>query len=128
MIELKPLFTTQEQSKTLLELGVPRDTADFKYVPQRTFNTYFLADPADGLDDSKVFYPNEPTFNGTGVREWDIPCWSIGRLFQILSICYDHPRCTYVIDMSIFPDMESMIGDIEYNVKNGMVDFSKLNN
>ena len=128
MIELKPLFTTQEQSKTLIELGVPRDTADFKYEPQRTFNTYFLADPADGLDDSKVFYPNEPTFNGTGVREWDIPCWSIGRLFQILSICYDHPRCTYVLDMSMFPDMESMIGDIEYNVKNGMVDFSKLNN
>ena len=128
MIELKPLFTTQEQSKTLIELGVPRDTADFKYVPQRTFNSYFLADPADGLDDSKVFYPNEPTFNGTGVREWDIPCWSIGRLFQILSICYDHPRCTYVLDMSMFPDMESMIGDIEYNVKNGMVDFSKLNN
>jgi hypothetical protein len=30
--------------------------------------------------------------------------------------------------MSMFPDMESMIGDIEYNVKNGMVDFSKLNN
>jgi hypothetical protein len=128
MIELKPLFTTQEQSKTLLELGMPRDSADFKYVPQRTFNSYFLADPADGLDDSKVFYPNEPTFNGTGVREWDIPCWSIGRLFQILSICYDHPRCTYVLDMSMFPDMESMIGDIEYNVKNGMVDFSKLNN
>ena len=128
MIELKPLFTTQEHSKTLLELGVPRDTADFKYVPQRTFNSYFLADPADGLDDSKVFYPNEPTFNGTGIREYDIPCWSIGRLFQILSICYDHPRCTYVIDMSMFPDMESMIGDIEYNVKNGMVDFSKLNN
>ena len=128
MIELKPLFTTQEQSKTLLELGVPRDTADFKYVPQRTFNSYFLADPADGLDDSKVFYPTTPTFNETGVREWDIPCWSIGRLFQILSICYDHPRCTYVLDMSMFPDMESMIGDIEYNVKNGMVDFSKLNN
>jgi hypothetical protein len=128
MIELKPLFTTQEQSKTLLELGVPRDTADLKYVPQRTFNSYFLADPADGLDDSKVFYPNEPTFNGTGIREYDIPCWSIGRLFQILSICYDHPRCTYVLDMSMFPDMESMIGDIEYNVKNGMVDFSKLNN
>lgn len=128
MIELKPLFTTQEQSKTLLELGVPRDTADFKYVPHRTFNFYFLADPADGLDDSEVFYPNEPTFNGTGVREEDIPCWSIGRLFQILSICYDHPRCTYVLDMSMFPDMESMIGDIEYNVKNGMVDFSKLNN
>jgi hypothetical protein len=97
-------------------------------VPQRTFNSYFLADPADGLDDSKVFYPNEPTFNGTGIREYDIPCWSIGRLFQILSICYDHPRCTYVLDMSMFPDMESMIGDIEYNVKNGMVDFSKLNN
>jgi len=128
MIELKPLFTTQEQSKTLLELGVPRDTADLKYVPRRTFNSYFLADPADGLDDSKVFYPNEPTFNGAGVREYDIPCWSIGRLFQILSICYDSPRCTYVLDMSMFPDMESMIGDIEYNVKNGMVDFSKLNN
>lgn len=128
MMELKPLFTTQEQSKTLLELGVPRDTADFKYVPHRTFNSYFLADPADGLDDSKVFYPKEPTFNGTGVREYDIPCWSIGRLFQILSIRYDHKRGTYILDISMFPDMESMICDIEYNVKNGMVDFSKLNN
>jgi len=131
MIELKPLFTTQEQSKTLLELGVPRDTADFKYVPQRTFNSYFLADPADGLDDSKVFYPKEPTFNGTGIKEYDIPCWSLGRLFQILSICYDHPRCAYMLDLGEFrfKTMDDVITeDFEENIKDGMLDFSKLNN
>lgn len=127
MIELKPLFTTQEQSKRLLKLGVPAETADLKFVPHRTFNNYFLADPADGLDDSHIFYQEDPSVNWTGLSEGDIPCWSIGRLFQILSICYGHTHCTYVPDMSIFPDMESMIGDIEHNVKKGMVDFSKLN-
>ena len=40
MIELKPLFTTQEQSKRLLKLGVPAETADLKFVPHRTFNNY----------------------------------------------------------------------------------------
>ena len=130
MIELKPLFTTQEQSKRLLELGIPRDTADFKYVPQRTFNSYYLADTADGLDDSKVFYPTTPRFKVGGVEEWDIPCWSLGRLFQILSICYDHTRYAYMVDLGDFrfKTIDDVITeDFEENIKEGMLDFSKLN-
>lgn len=131
MIELKPLFTTQEQSKRLLELGVPPYTADLKYSPRRTFNTYYLADPADGLDDSEVFYPTTPSINESGLKKWDIPCWSLTRLFQILSLCYDHARCAYMIDIGDFRDLnmdDVITNDVEFNIKDGMLDFSKLNN
>lgn len=76
MAKLQNNYTTHEQSKRLLELGVPVDSADCYY---RNFAS------------SRVrLIPN--------IRETDdkfcidtnilIPCWSVGRLMEIFDICF----------------------------------------
>lgn len=73
MKQLQNNYTTQEQSRRLLELGVPADSADCYYNSGR--------------------YANTPTVIGdkTG-RQYEmicgklIPCWSVGRLMEIYVI------------------------------------------
>lgn len=88
-------YTTPEQSKRLLELGVPADSANYCYyvkdkcapveiIPPgnrntpHTFSTY-----TKGYND--VFYPENPS-----LFEWDnvdvLPSWSVGRLIEIYVI------------------------------------------
>lgn len=70
MKQLQCNFTTQEQSKRLLELGVPEWTAD----------CYFRID----LYSSKI----EMCFTKEDSLIYDyIPCWSVGRLIEIAKIC-----------------------------------------
>lgn len=64
---MKPLqndFTTPEQSKRLLELGVPADSA----------NCYFT-------ESGKIEIKN------TALDILYTPCWSTGRLMEIIKIC-----------------------------------------
>ena len=103
-------FTTPEQSKRLLELGVPADSA----------NCYF--------DSTKVGRPTiislqiERDLVHTGQQ---YPCWSVGRLMEIYYICrcYDgywdeiYRKETYI---------ETYISAIEDAVLDEMLDFSKL--
>ena len=75
---MKPLqnnFTTPEQSKRLLELGVPADSADesyIKYIEDGGYNVWWerIAKEFDGVV-SDTYYP----------------CWSVGRLIEIYNIC-----------------------------------------
>ena len=66
MGKLQQNFTTQEQSKRLLELGVPAWTADCYYKESGKIEIKNTA--LDGL------YPT---------------CWSVGRLIEIMKICSD---------------------------------------
>ena len=63
-------FTTYEQSKRLLELGVPADSADCYY--SQTCSTIVIVDEQI---DKKKFYKVIP------------PIWSVGRLMEICKIC-----------------------------------------
>ena len=72
MRKLQNNFTTPEQSKLLLELGVPADSADSYYSNVIKHITVF-----DEEIDKKEF------FNGKV-----IPCWSVGRLIELSDICY----------------------------------------
>lgn len=133
-------YTTPEQSKRLLELGVPADSANYCYyvkdkcapieiIPpgnrdtQHTFSTF-----AKGYND--VFYPENPS-----LFEWDnvdvLPSWSVGRLIEIFDICYSgtdvnekwenhnalHKGQTY---------MNYIMYVFDYNYMCGKLDFSKL--
>ncbi|MBQ9339655.1 MAG: hypothetical protein IJS13_04895 [Paludibacteraceae bacterium] len=77
MKKLQNNFTTHEQSRRLLQLGVPADSADCIYVrlsKNAEFNRKFREDivgenPYEHLD----FY---------------YPCWSVGRLLEISELCY----------------------------------------
>jgi len=77
-------YTTIEQSKKLLDLGLNPNTADMWYHGHRS--------PWE----SGRKYDNEPsTFYGI-CPNWDYPCWSVGALLKLLRSYED---CT---SLSIF--------------------------
>lgn len=72
--KLQNNYTTQEQSKRLLELGVPADSADLYYW--------------DGIN---IYSHHVPIIRRKGdaslMLDIHIPCWSVGRLMEIMDIC-----------------------------------------
>ena len=80
--KLQNNFTTPEQSKRLLELGVPADSADCYLngdsvivLNGRTFQENYDED----LDLAKLNLMEFPHY---------LPCWSVGRLIEIYELCY----------------------------------------
>ena len=72
MKKLQCNFTTPEQSKRLLELGVPADSAD----------CYFRLD--------LYSYKTEMCFTKEdSLLHHYTPCWSVGRLIEIYCLCVD---------------------------------------
>lgn len=81
MKQLQCNFTTTEQSKRLLELGVPADSADCYLngdsviiLNSQTFQENYNED----LDLARLHLIEYPHY---------IPCWSVGRLIEIAKIC-----------------------------------------
>lgn len=70
-------FTTPEQSKRLLELGVPANSAD-------CYLTRFGID-----EDWEVKVLNYDKYSDVviGNQDYCIPCWSVGRLVEICRTC-----------------------------------------
>ena len=67
-------FTTPEQSKRLLELGVPAWTADCFYDHYRNLEIRTYSKLAS------TFFEIYTRFT---------PCWSVGQLMKIFAICFD---------------------------------------
>ena len=111
MKNLQNNFTTQEQSRRLLELGVPEDSADLQ-IP---YIEYYDLSPSDNEKIvqcyeylSPIFWNKEehgllPKDKVVWEREFDgekydghtteyIPCWSVGRLMEICKICEPKKR------------------------------------
>lgn len=79
MKTLQNNFTTPEQSRRLLESGLPADSADC-YI---SYNVDKEEEPNDfrmGIRQNEV--ETAPHF-----VEHELPCWSVGRLIEILKIC-----------------------------------------
>ena len=77
MKNLQNNFTTPAQSKRLLELDVPEDSADFYYDKDEVeideiTNPYILPFNRKFSNYNDMFY---------------LPCWSVGRLMEICKIC-----------------------------------------
>ena len=107
-------FTTPEQSKRLLELGVPADSADLFYD-----NEWLKIDK----DDVPLVIYKKNKFTNYNQQEYT-PCWSVGRLMQIFAICFDPD----FIHFDTFADginfLQQMMDKFETYAKN--MDFSKL--
>lgn len=112
MKTLQNNFTTPNQSKRLLELGVPADSADCSIdkfgrvhkIPQDNWNLLFSQ-----LKQQTIYTIH--------------PCWSVGRLMEIITICHlsrDNRFC-FKKDMC-----ESLVETICGFIKYGEMDFSKL--
>ena len=72
-----------EQSKKLLELGVPADSADCYLLRTHTQGDTFLPKILHGETYSELD-------KFTNMLEY-LPCWSVGRLIEIRGICAIFP-------------------------------------
>lgn len=80
MKQLQCNFTTTEQSKRLLELGVPVDSADLIQVQDAiTTDEYIMVRNED-----------EPIGEFIENNQDILPCWSVGRLIEILKECINN--------------------------------------
>ena len=101
--------TTPEQSKILLELGIPIESANIVYyhTPDSLHDPYFITETRQ-LENLKA---------GKG-----LPCWSVGKLINIFECCtsvkYNHNS-----DMSLLDDIFSKIQSF---INANLFDFSKL--
>ena len=124
MKKLQSNYTTPEQSKRLLELGVPEWTANC------VLRHYNWAD--DNLDERNWELPCI-VWDATDLDrfiddEYDkvLPCWSVGRLMEIYALC-----CPTDIDADIWladsdTYLNSMIAKFESAFEDSVLDFSKL--
>lgn len=118
--KFKNNFTTTEQSKRLLELGVPVNSAD----------CYFGSYP--GHPDWAVIRQSEfDTENDALFRlnEDITPCWSVGRLIELLVTCAidkEHVKCIIEEITNYAAPVETYVNVITYLCKEKELDFSKL--
>ena len=77
-LQLQNNYTTVEQSKRLLELGLPADSADCYHGACGGHPDYIYVRQSDfDLEDDAIFRLN------TNLT----PCWSVGRLMEIIDNC-----------------------------------------
>ena len=114
MKTLQNNFTTPEQSKRLLELGVPADSADC-YLQYDNFQDFYRM---------QLFEEGYEKSSQMHMHKNDLPCWSVGRLIEILSKCM--PSEIYTPKFRCDTDvMKEVLDAIELELKYGL-DFSKL--
>lgn len=132
MKKLQNNFTTPEQSKRLLELGVPADSAD----------CYYEAVYGKNYDKSGCCagWRAKPIVITFSIPDWsnhsECPCWSVGRLMEIIDICAlgkysdpnkeEFPSTIKVMNKLHIPYVEYLVKSIERAVQLGIIDFSKL--
>ena len=115
MKKLQNNFTTIEQSKRLLEIGIPADSADMYY--HLANHQYYVRDEFSiKQHDFFEFYKN--IF---------YPCWSVGRLIEIITICREEIYTRLLFSrVDDHTNIENLIHYISAEIENGHIDFSKL--
>jgi len=108
-------FTTPKQSKRLLELGVPADSADCYCGKDGKLHCII-----DGTIPYSLLWE-------TGC----IPCWSVGRLIEIILLCHTSNDSGIMFNKSLYElsyctNIQWCIRVLESRLKCGHMDFSKL--
>ena len=81
--KLQRTFTTHEQSRRLLGLGLPADSADLFFMTVCGGST-ILRDKPEVVDTWATFSSYDMG------RAGYLPCWSSGQLIEIYHICTGH--------------------------------------
>ena len=124
MVKLQNNFTTPAQSKRLLELGVPADSADCYLLRTHTQGDTFIVEV---LHDE--LYSKKDKF--TNLLEY-LPCWSVGRLMEIYLTCAleCHPYDDFYTETPslhlIAFDKDRLIDEIIEIMFDDTMDFAKL--
>ena len=117
MKKMQENFTTPEQSKRLLELGLPADSADCYYGALGFGNRYHK-------------YPSICCCDGFS-GNIDIPCWSVGRLIEIIMLCGTsaNHKLRPILDSDLYETyytlIEYLVQELEENAED-WYDFTKL--
>ena len=114
MKTLQSNFTTPEQSKRLLELGVPAWTADCCFSKRK--DSDFICEG--------VMHIIPDNFCVQSIPFPAYPCWSVGRLIEIY--CFAAGIEYIKICISEISQIEAMLKMIEIAVTVKTFDFSKL--
>ena len=136
MKQLQNNFTTPEQSKRLLELGVPEDSADMMYYPEFTENLYSIGNGGFRMSDTpRVLraydkFSNSTCYDSDKFRELCAPCWSVGRLIEICLKCstLEQRQVRFFCngDDDEYSLIDYVITALESGVMTNHMDFSKL--
>lgn len=88
MKTLQSNFTTPEQSKRLLELGVPADSADCYWTEFPLYEGKF-----HGYEHKPQWLFDDESFSKlqSYCKTRILPCWSVGQLMRIRGICAIFP-------------------------------------
>ena len=110
-MKLQKNFTTVEQSKRLLKLGVPANSADC-----------CLRRVVEDSGDSEYWRIDIFSFIGEVYDDF-LPCWSIGRLMEIFDICKrEDVRITFLMPSETINYIDYLIDILSCK----WLDFSKL--
>lgn len=126
--KLQNNFTTPEQSKRLLKLGVPADSADCVLENLNTAENNFQSEYYTRWIIEKR-HVKEDIFceRNEGIF---LPCWSVGRLIEIMELCYKFDFSDsgsvqiYTTDVKKGTVVDVLISDIERFINK--IDFSEL--
>jgi hypothetical protein len=93
MKTLQSNYTTPEQSKILLELGLPADSADMLWDGTIDANEGWI------FEDFPIYSDKPFSYYQLLYRQEDtvhiLPCWSVGRLMEIHDICIEDEDAQY---------------------------------
>lgn len=123
MKQLQKDTTTPEQSQRLLELGVPKWTANYKH-------------PLVPCSDGSMVLDMDNVVSCKELYDGEIPLWSVGRLMEIIDICAlgensdpnieEYPSTIKVMNKLHIMYIEYLVKSMERAMQLGTIDFSKL--
>ena len=113
----KSNYTTSEQSKQLLELGLPANSADcYNVIDSDVYNKDDIRVRQNDYEISYSFFNNKH-YN---------PCWSVGQIIEIMNVC---SICGHVsihrTDREV-NQIEQLIEILQNRINDKTIDFSKL--
>jgi hypothetical protein len=117
MKQLQNNFTTPEQSKRLLDLGLPADSADCYLQNASQYPLAYVnytAHIIQPFHDKRVMFSQMEDF---------IPCWSVGRLIEIYHICVRRGFSFNVCFPNLMNEIMYKLGEAN---SNGWLDIKKL--
>lgn len=117
-------FTTPEQSKRLLDMGIPAWTADCYYY----YEAYIPKDAYPNVVPFDEAWTNDS--NESGFSEYiDLPCWSAGRLIEIWELCTSTEFKRWLYNGVFMPLIDDCITHLRFALNpdtNINANFSKL--